>query len=215
VPLSVLIALVAAAAAWSVSVAPRAHPGRLGAAPGATVPAPTLPPTTPSPTVPPSSVPSPTVPPSSVPQSSTTSGAPVGSCRASSLPLQVSTDATAYAVGAPVYITLSVTNDGPPCSGLEASGPCVDGAAVSSRSGAAVWVSNIGPYACPALIVEAIPTGWHDVDHVTWNQEVCPALGSSCTHAPALSGSYSVAGEWGTGPQSSRSLPVTITIGSP
>jgi hypothetical protein len=113
-----------------------------------------------------------------------------------------------------VHITLSVTNDGPPCTGLEESGPCVDGADVSNRSGAAVWVSNVGPYACPALIVEAVPTGWHGVDHVTWNQEVCPALGSPCTHAAAPAGTYVVTGEWGTGSQSSRSPPVTITIGS-
>jgi hypothetical protein len=150
----------------------------------------------------------------SQPTTTTTTPVLVSPCDASQFLVQLDTDKVGYPSGGTVLITLSVTNTGQPCSGFEGSGPCFDAAKVSNASGQIVWVSNLGPYACPALMVRSVPSGWTDSDQLSWAQDECPSLGSGCTHARVALGRYSIVGYWYPSGFNapSRSQPVTITI---
>lgn len=153
----------------------------------------------------------PTLPPStSIAPTSSTTSSPTA-CNGSQFAVRVTTDKTTYSTGQTVMMTLSVTNDGSPCTGTEGSGPCWDGITASNASGA-VWVSNPGPYACPAMIIESVPAGWTDSDHIQWRQQSCPGPGSQCTEAQVPPGRYSITGHWMVGSPTTDSPPVAIQI---
>jgi len=156
-----------------------------------------------------------TTPPSEVPQSTstTTVQAQVQPCQASEFAVHLSTDKESYVTGETVNISLSITNSGPACSGIEGTGPCSDGATASNQVGAMVWISNPGPYGCPALLLRSIPSGWSASDELSWGQDECPAFGGECTHAQVAAGTYSIVGHWSVGPQTnipSQTVKVTI-----
>ena len=146
------------------------------------------------------------------PPPSTTSQTPL--CDASQFVVRLGTDKAAYTSGQTVHITLSITNTGRPCSGFEGSGPCFDAAEATNGSGNVVWAANLGPYACPALIVRSLPSGWNDSDQLNWAQDECPSLGTQCTHSQVLPGNYSIIGSWYVAglDEPSRSQAETITI---
>jgi len=134
------------------------------------------------------------------------------SCEPSHFILRVMTNNATYSIGDTVQITMSIRNKGQSCLGIVESGPCVDGATVSNSSGQIVWVSNFGPYSCPASEPEIVPHGWNDSDSVSWLQKECPALGSQCTNTQVSPGRYSVVGKWGVSEPAVQSRLVKITI---
>lgn len=134
------------------------------------------------------------------------------SCQPSAFLVRVSTAQTRYALGASVPITVSISNTGPTCIGIEGSGPCQEGVAVVGESGQLVWVSNLGPYACPAMVPEAVPSTWRESARLAWSQVECPKLGSQCTEAQVLPGNYSLVGSWTVGETASKSPSLSVTI---
>jgi len=136
----------------------------------------------------------------------------VQSCEPSRFILRVTTNKATYSIGETVQITMSIRNKGQSCLGTLESGPCVDGDTVSNSSSQVVWVSNLGPYACPASEPETVPHGWKDSDSESWSQNECPALGSQCTNTQVSPGRYSVVGKWDVSEPAVQSRLVKITI---
>lgn len=115
-------------------------------------------------------------------------------------------------MGEAVKLVITVVNEGGSCTGTEGSGPCSDGATASNASGTVVWLSNPGPYGCPALLLRTIPPGWHDSDQISWDQGQCPGNSSQCTHAQVPAGRYTLIGYWSAAGAPTRSGPVTIDV---
>lgn len=141
----------------------------------------------------------------------TTAGQPQ-SCQASAFLVRVSTGQTSYTLGESVPITVSISNAGPTCIGIEGSGPCLEGVAVTGESGQLVWVSNLGPYACPAMVPEAVSSTWRESARLAWSQVECPILGAQCTDAQVPPGNYSLVGSWTVGETASKSPSLSISI---
>jgi len=133
-------------------------------------------------------------------------------CRASAFLVRASTGQTSYAIGEPVPMTVTISNTGPTCTGIEGSGPCDEGVAITGESDQLVWVSNPGPYACPAMVLESVPSSWRDSAQLTWSQVECPEPGAQCTQAQVPPGNYSLVASWTVGQTASRSPSLSITI---
>ena len=219
--LSTLTVLVLGAAAWSASTAPKAASFAPGVAASTSAPTTVLPTALPATTIatPPPLPPQETAPttaplPTSTGPPTSATLAPPRPCTASRFAVRVSTDHASFPTGGSVEITMTISNGGPTCSGVEGSGPCDAGATVANESGQVVWVSNLGPYGCPALIIQSVPSDWSDATQLTWAEDECPALGGQCTHAQVPPGMYSLVGSWTVGETASKSRPLSITIAS-
>lgn len=134
------------------------------------------------------------------------------SCQASAFLVRVSAGQTSYALGESVPIAVSISNAGPTCIGIEGSGPCQEGVAVTGESGQLVWVSNLGPYACPATVSEGVPSTWRKSARLAWSQVECPKLDAQCTEAQVPPGNYSLVGSWSVGETASKSPSLSVTI---
>jgi len=158
---------------------------------------------------------------------STPTNAPLQACDAANFTVRLSTNKKSYSSGEDVQITVSIANTGPPCTGVEDSGPCANSVTITDSSGREVWDSEASPYgeipiACPALVTETTPSGWNESDRILWDQDRCAPPSSLGTTSPSGTnpecpmrqtppGIYYLIAQWQTN-QSSKSAPVTITI---
>lgn len=130
-------------------------------------------------------------------------------CQSSNFTVSAATDKSAYSIGEPVQIFVTVTNTGPACSMHLTETPICPGAEVKDASGQTVWTTSaVYLTGCPAHSGPAtvLPTGWSQQWQFTWQQNPCTSPENCSGQVPP--GRYEVYGNDG---QYSAPVPVTIT----
>jgi len=146
---------------------------------------------------------------------------PLPSCTAPAFAVRLATDRADYSSDESVLISMTVTNVGPRCSGIEAPFANACGVATvtaSDAAGTTIWQAGASPStvfpSCPAIAQQPIPTGWTGSLQVTWSKDICPESGSQCSQQSAPNGTYTILGSYNLteGGATPKSQPVIVTL---
>ncbi|GEM_PF-7019558 len=124
-------------------------------------------------------------------------GSGVALCRSAALNRTTSTDKPAYARGAPVRVSTSVTNASRRACAVDIHA-CVS-ATVTNAQARVVWSAVPFNALCAMYIVhETLAPGQSVSRSWTWDQHVCILIGK-CPGAEVAAGRYVAQGHWGGG----------------